>query len=102
MKAPTTMNSGGEIIFDRAAAPHLHEGVLLFPAALDGRPLRVGIATDALLRIWADAPTTVDFSRLTAFSPVIRSARTLVADKFGRDGVDERGEVIVREDDLSS
>jgi hypothetical protein len=33
------MNSGGEIIFDRAAAPHLHEGVLLFPATLDGRPL---------------------------------------------------------------
>lgn len=96
------MNGGGEIIFDRAAAPHLHEGVLLFPATLDGRPLRTGIATNALLRIWADAPATVDFNRLTAFSPIIRSARALVADKFGRDGVDKRGEVIVGEDDLPS
>jgi len=59
LEGPTTMNSGGEIIFDRAAAPPLHEGVLLFPATLDGRPLRAGIATAALLSwfLWRESET---------------------------------------------
>ncbi len=92
--------TAGEIQFDRAAAPQLQEGLILLPARLGNRPIQAGITSEALLNLWKDRPAVVDLARVHPLAPILRVARNVIQDKFKRDGVNERGEVVVTLQDI--
>ena len=86
-------------MFDWIGPPRLENDMVIFPANLDGAPIRAAMTAFAFRKLkQAAVPSVID--HITDLgSPSIARARLLIARKYARIGA-EFGEILVSERDL--